>query len=488
MRTTPYYITLFIFSVITLLAGLSAIYPEDGISIGETTLRFPTLQSFLQEEAPITEPELSPEELIALRVQEMRIEEEQQFIRFFTENPARLHFPQKEGSKMGDSTYFDTFYTALEQADSTAVRIVHYGDSQIEEDRITSIIRQRMQEQFGGGGVGIVPLYQSVQSITIGQSTSYEPQRYMIYGNKLYRRSDSNLYGPMGQVAQIDSTISMSIRPRSKQTGMYSAHYFNQVKILTSSDHPLTVVCKGQTINLQPGKDKLRLTTFNLSDSTTLLNLTLKGEGDIYGVMLDNVTGVNVDNIPMRGCSGTIFTGINATQLRSYFQQTATRLIILQYGGNNMPYMKTTESADKYIASLIAQIAYLQHIAPNTAILFVGPSDMSTRIQGQMQTYPILPEFDQRLANAVTQQGVAYWSMYDAMGGRNAMLQWVRSGLAGSDYIHFSRKGANEIGDMLSNALFTGYHYYSWRKQQQAPSAPLQSSTNTLNITSNHRD
>lgn len=482
MRITPRYITVFIFSVIILLAGLSSIYPADGLRIGDTALRFPTLHEFFSTEKDTIGTELSPEKIIAIRAQEMRIQEEQQFIRFFCTNPARIHWPYSSKGLMGDSTYFDALYTAFEEADTTSVRIIHYGDSQIEEDRISLVLRRRLQEQFSGGGVGIVPLYQSVQSLTIGQSTSFEPVRYMIYGNKLYRRPDSNRYGPMGQVAVIDSTINIFIQPRSKQTGIYNAHWFNKVTLLTTSETPMTITWRGKTTHTNSNSGNIQFTTLHIADSTTTLNLRLTGKGDVYGIMLDRETGVSVDNIPMRGCSGTLFTSINAAQLRTYFKHTDTRLIILQYGGNNMPYMKTQESADKYIAGLVSQIAFLQRIAPDAAILFIGPSDMSTRLQGKMQTYPILPDFESRLTQAVTKQGAAYWSMYNAMGGQNAMLQWVRSGLAGNDYIHFTRAGAAEIGDMLTNAILTGYNYYVWRKQQQQPAVPLQSGTSTLNI------
>jgi lysophospholipase L1-like esterase len=39
--------------------------------------------------------------------------------------------------------------------------------------------------------------------------------------------------------------------------------------------------------------------------------------------------------------------------------------------------------------------------------------------------------------------------MYDAMGGKDSMVRWVEVGLAGSDYVHFTRAGANKVGKML---------------------------------------
>ena len=58
----------------------------------------------------------------------------------------------------------------------------------------------------------------------------------------------------------------------------------------------------------------------------------------------------------------------------------------------------------------------------------------------------ILPHLLRKMA---AEEQIAYWSMYDAMGGKDSMVRWVENGLAGSDYVHFTRSGANNIGKKL---------------------------------------
>ncbi len=477
-KMKPYYISLFMFSVIGVLAAVAAVFPQEGIEIGDTHINFPTLTEVLAEEEA-DEPALSPEQLLALRAQEMRMQEEKEYLDFFDHNPARIRYPQTTDGK-SDYFYLDDFYAALDGADTTSMRIVHYGDSQIEEDRISRVLRNRMQQQFGGIGVGLIPLYQSVQSLTIGQYTSREPERHMVFGLKQYRRSGSRMYGPMGQMSVVDSAVTVNVNPRSKQTGMLPAHYFSRVKLLTQSGNNMYASLKGRRETITPDNSRLQMTELAVPDSSTTFSLTLSGRGDVYGIMLDGLTGVQVDNIPMRGCSGTIFGGIDAAQLSTYFRETNTRLIIMQFGGNNMPYLKTENAIASYLTTLLGQVQYMQRQAPDAKILFIGPSDMTTRLQGKMQTYPWLAEFDERLAEMITSMGAAYWSMFQAMGGTGAMAQWVRSGLAGSDYIHFTRKGSDEVGDMLVNALLTGYRYYAWRNGQHAPIEKLQPDDSAL--------
>lgn len=49
------------------------------------------------------------------------------------------------------------------------------------------------------------------------------------------------------------------------------------------------------------------------------------------------------------------------------------------------------------------------------------------------------------------------------------MVNWVNSQppLAASDYVHFSRLGADKIGDMLCKSMMLYYDYYKWRNQKE---------------------
>jgi lysophospholipase L1-like esterase len=351
------------------------------------------------------------------------------------------------------------FYNSLDSASMMPIRVVHYGDSQIEEDRISDILREYWQTQYGGGGVGLIPLHQTVptrsirQYITINgikQTAKGGPQRYLIYGPRS-KRQEGNDYGMMGQVAIMDSTIvagsqqiKMHIEPVSKKHKTYNL--FTQVRIFTDRING-KVSINGSNIAPKPYNRNL----FVLSDSATRCQIDLEGKGRVYGISLETTTGVMVDNIPMRGCSGTIFTRMNATSLANYFQTTNTRLIIMQFGGNTIPHSTTTSSINKYVNNLRQQVRYMRTCAPYASILFIGPSDMSTRINGQMMTYPMVPYLDEQLKKMAEEEQISYWSMYTAMGGKNSMVDWVEKGLAGSDYVHFTRAGANKVGQMLYN-------------------------------------
>lgn len=470
-----YKILIFIFSVIAALAVLCVVFPKDGIQVGPWHWEFPSLTEVLESGEQEQSSEESPEELLARRLRETRVKEESGYLQFLKNDPTRIHFPAENYAA------WDAFFAALDSTGNRHMRILHYGDSQLEGDRMTSTLRRYLQQKFGGTGVGLVPLHQTVGAFTIGQSISPVPARHLAYG-PAELRGNNGRYGVMAQVAHLSGgTTNASFFPRAPKDSLDSHRYFTRLTVVAGNNSSaITAHCAGQSRTLAPTQGTGRL-RFTLPDSTTKAALSLSGSGDIYGVMLDSETGVAVDNIPMRGCSGTMFTNINAAQLADFYRKENVRLIILQYGGNSVPYLKGEKSIETYAGQIARQIKHIRTQAPQAAVLFIGPSDMSTRIKGKMQTYPALPNIIAALKKAVHSEGAAYWDMYEVMGGHNSMAAWVKAQppLAGNDHIHFTRLGAERVGELLSRSLLNTYEYYKWRKADTTATAADSTQTAT---------
>ncbi|MBR6418424.1 MAG: hypothetical protein IKS36_06375, partial [Bacteroidales bacterium] len=202
-----------------------------------------------------------------------------------------------------------------------------------------------------------------------------------------------------------------------------------------------------------------------LDSAATTIDVRLNGNADIYGVVLDNGCGVALDNVAMRGVSGTQFRMVDSLQLSTSYDLLNVGLIVLQFGGNVVPYLKNEAAIEHYCSRLVEQFGYLRSVCPGVKLLFVGPSDMSTRIDGEFVTYPLLPTLVERLRTTSLSNGVAYWSLYDAMGGSGSMVEWVRNGNASKDYVHYSVKGSMIMGDMLGDAFENMYKLYNLRRR-----------------------
>ncbi len=459
----PRHIAYIIWTIIALLGAVSWIVPNNGFSIGKWTLRWPTLAEALDIRGTVDSVQLSVDTLLLAEADSIIFESEDTLGKKDTIPPPPV-IPIVDVANIDTRAYLAAFYAALDSTNSMPVRVVHYGDSQTEEDRITNVLREHWQKQYGGGGVGLIPLHQTIPTRTIRQWLSINnvvqtaqggPKRYLVYGPRSMRLNNDD-YGVMGQVAVMDSTlvagsedIVMNIEPIDKK---YKSHnYFNRVRLLT--DSVSSYVMTRDTI-LHSDTQSYITPLYTLPDSTTKCEIHLQGKGKVYGISLETPTGVIVDNIPMRGCSGNIFTKIDSASLSVFYRETNTRLIILQFGGNMIPQTENPSTISGYVRSTLRQqVRYLRACAPESAILFIGPSDMSTRIDGEMATYPLVPYMDKLLKKMAEEEQIAYWSMYDAMGGKNSMVKWVEIGLAGSDYVHFTRAGANKVGRLLYDWL-----------------------------------
>ncbi len=84
----------------------------------------------------------------------------------------------------GKGRALDSFFDALaEESSKTTIRIAHYGDSQIEGDRITTHIRELFQEKFGGEGIGYVPVDDITDNVNYYRSTSENWERFNVFNN-----------------------------------------------------------------------------------------------------------------------------------------------------------------------------------------------------------------------------------------------------------------------------------------------------------------
>lgn len=475
-------IIVFIFSIIAVLGLLCLVFPKDGIGIGSMRLTFPALSDMLYASddsvavEPVIRPENRPEsrqESRRERRQERRQErqkpseerlaelaaQEKPFLDFMQNDPTRFSLPD------GDVRFFDRFFEHLENASKEPMRVIHYGDSQIEEDRITSKLRTRLQERFGGKGPGFLPLRKYYTS-SIGVSTSRELRRFMVFGDKSMRASD-NRYGPYATFVRMDTAVSVSFAVPKNKIG--NGTFFDRATLVAGNVRGgLTAAGADSSYRVSPG-NPIELLNFELADSTVKFSLRLSGHADLYGMLLDGRSGVSVDNVAMRGCSGSVFTSMDDAQLSGFYEKANVKMIMLQYGGNSVPYIRSDKALQTYVQSLGKQIAHVRSLAPDATIVFIGPSDMSTNVGGKRVTYPMLPALVDSLRAKANENGAAYWSIYDAMGGNGSMASWVKANpaLASSDYIHFTSRGAAMMGDLLTDALMKYYEYYRWRKDNE---------------------
>ncbi len=481
----PGKILLFILSVFFLLAVTILITPADGIKAGGFTFQMPTFNELFtaKEEqgvdiSGIIEGGFDIDALAKTGADTVNLKVGDKRIRKASYDSLVQSIHRIEMTDKGREN-LARFFAKIRQ-DST-VRVMHYGDSQIEGDRITSYIRNKLQVKFGGSGPGLRPAVQPYDYVfSAVQTNSGNWKRYPIYG-KVDTLVEYKRYGVMGAFSRFAPVTSDSIPFRDSM--VYEADLtisksniaYNRTKeykrmrlFFGNAKRPVAfeLMAKGDTVytgTLRANID-YGMISCNLPDSTDEISIHFSGwdSPDIYGIELSGTSGVTVDNIALRGSSGTIFTKADFAHSAKMYADLKPDLFILQFGGNVMPYIKDQKAIDRYGRWFTSQIKRINQLCPKAAVLVIGPSDMSTKEKDKFVTYEYLPAVVEALREAALSTGSGYWDMYQAMGGHNSMPSWVNAEpeLARPDYTHFSARGARLVASMFYNALVLEYNNY----------------------------
>ena len=363
-----------------------------------------------------------------------------------------LEFPE------GDSLGFQKFARALDESHSRVVRVLHYGDSQIEGDRLSADIRGMLQNRFGGMGPGLQGMDPFVPMASVDHRASGNWRRYACFGRPSDREPRS-LYGVRGIAHRYDgNSASMEFRNRNygyervrqgQKLTLYLGPYEGPAEIKVFYEDSLAHIryyAQGD-----PG-----MMEFKAPRPMSRVRVEFKGESPLcYGAAWDGLNGVAVDNVSMRGADGLGFKRIDASHFSASLVQANPGLVILQFGGNAVPYFKSAAEVERYGRAFARQIAVIQKALPEADVLVIGPSDMAHKVGTEWESYPFVDEVRDALRTAAHVQGAAFFDVYEFMGGRGSMTDWVARNppLAGSDHIHFTPNGAQRVGKALAAAL-----------------------------------
>lgn len=477
----PFHTLLFLIGVFLTLTLLSLCFPQQGIYINDKlSIRFPTFASLFfekkAEKADISKiialADAEDADTLTGTVDTTGKALETVEIRDSTIK-LNTSIQYKNSSKTALANFFESL--ANLNNESKSIRILHYGDSQIEGDRISDYLRLKLQGQFGGEGPGLISFMPVAPSVINKLSWSNGWDRYQVFAGK-DKRVKHNSFGAMAHITRFAPYMAISdsssyrsawIKIVTSKNGGPKAAGFKKIKLFYGGSQTRTHVELYENGSLN-NSDSLasggnfNVKEFSLNQGALLHEFRFKGKDspDFYGVSLEGGKGVMVDNFGLRGSSGTFFNQINYGQLKNFFDYLNAKLIILQFGGNSLPYITTKEQADNFGGYIKAQINTIKKIAPEASILVIGPADMSVKEGTEYVTHPQLENLRDAIRRSAFETDCAFFDMYNCMGGKNSMVTWVEQGIAAKDYIHFSSGGARKIAVLLYSSLMNDYNGY----------------------------
>ena len=405
-NSSPFLTLISLLAVMGLLCVIMFLFPEKGIKIANSELKFPSINSFFVPEIEADSLSQVEEDLAVLFDSTVVVTQIDSTVIQHKLDSLKQHRESLQLNADGKSA-IHRFFAALDNAKKKKVRIMHYGDSQIEADRITSYLRNELQKKFGGYGTGLFPIIQVAPKMSVNTEYSENWKRYPGFGRKdttvKHMRYGALMafcrYAPVPQTDIINDSIMLAawLKIRKPRASYGRTKSYTQLKIFLSNSHANirykiladgVDVVKGiisantpyQTLKASFDKTPEEITiTFNGSDSP-----------DIYGISLEGNNGVVMDNIPLRGSSGTIFTKQDKTLLSNMYANLSPALILMEFGGNTIPYIKNEKGAKDYGRWFKSQINFMKKRNPNAAIIVIGPGDMSIKEGTDFVTYPLL--------------------------------------------------------------------------------------------------
>lgn len=353
----------------------------------------------------------------------------------------------------------DSFYQKLYRLKTThtgTVSIVHIGDSHIQADFLSDIVRDGLQEFFGSAGRGLVFPYQLARSnapddISSSSNTNWEfnrvahPEIAVPYGISGYGiRSNTSI-----------ADINLSLRAGAVDNSFTRLKFFLDSStstswVLQTDNNDVPYVLKKETA------DSLTYQQVNLEQPASGFSLSTLPSDDtkeFYGVSLENSNaGVIYHTL---GVNGARYDQYNIASL--FWQQLPALkadLYIVSLGTNEAQMTGFVEPV--FTRELNTFIQKLHQSSPGASILITTAPDSYKR----RHFNTVLRALNTSLTNYCNKNYIPLWDLYRITSGYGSAYSWARRGLMNRDRIHFTAEGYRLQGSLLLMALEKGYNTY----------------------------
>ncbi len=404
------------------------------------------------------------------------------------------------GDASGIHREMDRFYSALSHAASRPVRIAYFGDSYIEGDIITMDLRAMLQKRYGGRGMGFVEIEcvssdfrRSVATKRTGWQCYHANERGR--GFNAVSQSIAGSYFIPHDTASFELTCQRSVYPHLLDSADVATVFFtpgsgvnvycginrSSNELIFSNGSAHKTATHEETVAYMDSDSVMRYKTVTHASNTPQqgagnvvarkierrlgrLRLGVRGgQGSrFYGVALDGKNGVSLDNFSMRGSGGQHLSKIPQETLQGFASVRPYDLIILHFGLN----VANAKQKDygSYARQMAQVVQHMKAAYPGASILIVSMADRDKRgADGQMHTMDGVRELISYTRKMASDEHVAFWNLYEAMGGDGSVARMTAKKQANLDYTHINFAGGKHIASLLYDVLINGKTNYENR-------------------------
>lgn len=346
-----------------------------------------------------------------------------------------------------------SFYAKLKPDSKHMVRVVYYGDSQIEGDHVSYSFRKKMQARFGGAGIGFLPVQMYFNTTHNLAVVTNDFERHTVkYGD--HKTDNYGLYGQYFELSGDKGTLRLLNRNHDES--------FRNMAMLSSGFSVVKFYADKKLVAVDTlSNAEFEYRTFVLDETPGEIKIYFSEARNfrLYGVLLESGEGVGVDNVAFRGNLSLMAYRFGNDLVREMNETLHADLLILHFGLNVIP--DNRPNYESYRVAVERDINALRKNMPSASVLVVGASDMAHKVDGEVVSYRNIDQIIEAQKRAAGNCGAAFWDMREAMGGEGAIASWVEKGYARSDYAHLTLAGSNLVGEILGDDLLRGWQHYS---------------------------
>ncbi|HEX5229993.1 MAG TPA: GDSL-type esterase/lipase family protein [Bryobacteraceae bacterium] len=363
------------------------------------------------------------------------------------------------------------FYLALWRTELGApgaiTRVLHYGDSPVTADSITSDVRSLLQQHFGDAGHGFV-LIAKPWAWYQHRGVDVHAKGWRIAAASMPQRAKDGYHG-LGGVSFEGEAGATSNFELVEDHARMEIHYLRQ-----PGGGVLTVEAAGQILGqiATDGPEKEPADqSFPLTAGEREIQLSVeRGPVRLFGVTFErNAPGVVYNSLGLNG--GQVLSVVSYFDKAQWAEELAEQhpdLVVINYGTNESGYADYIEHS--YPGELRQVIDRVKAAVPRSSVLIMSPMDRGQRdANARITTVPALPRLVEIQRKTAAETGCAFFNTFQAMGGAGTMARWYDSQprLVSADFTHPLPAGAHKVGVLLDQALESGFRQFKAREQQQ---------------------
>jgi hypothetical protein len=360
--------------------------------------------------------------------------------------------------------YFEALRSAALKQRDEPVRLTQYGDSLISGDGLTGELRRLMQDEFGDGGHGFVPLreasrFTGFEGIRLTTSEAWSVDSIIRSSKKPRELGVAGIaFVPSGQP---------SWRVRSRD----EARTFNLIGLLGHADGQTAA---SVTLRADKHTEKVELPAASQTQSVVWVKLA-QGANDVrldqfspaatyFGVAVERQgSGVVVDNMGLLSSKVSNMLRMDREHWRAQLDARGSHLVSLSFGANSAAPGRPSKN---WLAKHTNVYKHVLAMARGNQrdCLVLGVLTRGAKQDDVVTEYASVPYLIASQREAAEAAGCAFWDMH-ALIPEEGPGVWYKKGLITSDFTHPTRNGYRALARAMHLAMLQGLRDYLVEQQ-----------------------